>query len=574
MNRWITDTPLSKRFSLYTRANADEVGPDPFSPLGWSLVWQQGCIPGVAQGFVDFGVCDYSEYDLDPPQMFANFGGYFYNPLSLSRVMGERMPGASAAMMDAAYFGDHPGVPPYVPHPDDDNDVQAAKLADTMGWVMTTDSYPKQHAAAAMARDVVAKRPDFAAMTNDELVQYARSIPPLVREAWEPYTVVCLGCALGPGAVQAICAAVGRPEDAAKVLSAVGSVESAEASFAMWDLSRLVKNSPALSAAFDAGVDGLLDRLAGMPEASEFLAQWATLIAEHGHRGTNEWDTRQDSWTTRPTIPLGMINRLRNQSDDRSPHLAREKNSAERERLLAELSELLKDDAESLGTLQAGMHSAANWVGWREQGKNACIRLIHEVKLAMYELGQRSVDAGHIATKQQIFNLLDSELDQFLADPGSLVGLIAEREVDFQLLHTLEPPYIVGQSEVPPLSAWAPRHGEKLPQAQVGDVLQGGPGSPGVVTGRARIVLDPMQAPEMDPSDILVAPTTDPSWAPLFLSVAGIVVNVGAISSHAAIVSRELGIPCAVSVLRATDRIAEGSIITMDGSTGTVTIVG
>ena len=73
MNRWITDTPLSKRFSLYTRANADEVGPDPFSPLGWSLVWQQGCIPGVAQGFVDFGVCDYSEYDLDPPQMFANF---------------------------------------------------------------------------------------------------------------------------------------------------------------------------------------------------------------------------------------------------------------------------------------------------------------------------------------------------------------------------------------------------------------------------------------------------------------------------------------------------------------------
>ncbi len=574
MNRWITDTPLSRRFNLYTRANADEVGPDPFSPLGWSLVWQRGCIPGVAQGFADFGVCDYSEYDLDPPQMFANFGGYFYNPLSLSRVMGERMPGASAAMMDQAYFGDHPGVPPYVAHPDDVNEAQAAKLAETMGWVMSTESYPQQHAAAAMAREVVKNRPDFTTMTNQALVDYARTIPELVRQAWVPYTVVCLGCALGPGAVQAICAAVGRPEDAAKVLSAVGSVESAEASFAMWDLSRLVKQSPALTTAFDAGVEGLLDRLVAMPEAAEFNTQWTSLIAEHGHRGTNEWDTRQDSWTTRPTIPLSMIERLRRQADERSPHLAKQRGAAERERLLAEILALVADDEVAAGTLNAGMFSASNWVGWREQGKNACIRLIHEVKLSMYEFGQRMVDAGHITTKQQIFNLLDSELDRFLADPASLAGLIAEREVDFQLLHTLEPPYIVGDVEVPAVSTWAPRHGEKVPQANVGDVLQGGPGSPGLVTGRARIVLDPMSAPDMDPGDILVAPTTDPSWAPLFLSVGGIVVNVGAISSHAAIVSRELGIPCAVSVLRATDRIPEGALITMDGSTGTVTIIG
>ena len=104
--------------------------------------------------------------------------------------------------------------------------------------------------------------------------------------------------------------------------------------------------------------------------------------------------------------------------------------------------------------------------------------------------------------------------------------------------------------------------------------MQGGPGAPGVATGRARIVLDPMTAPDMDIDDILVAPTTDPSWAPLFLSVGAVVVNVGAVGSHAAIVSRELGVPCAVSVQRATDLIPEGAIITVDGSTGTVTIIG
>ena len=64
-----------------------------------------------------------------------------------------------------------------------------------------------------------------------------------------------------------------------------------------------------------------------------------------------------------------------------------------------------------------------------------------------------------------------------------------------------------------------------MPRAKAGDVLQGGPGAPGVITGRARIVLDPMEAPDMELTDIMVAPTTDPAWAPLFLSVGGIVGN-------------------------------------------------
>jgi pyruvate,water dikinase len=71
----------------------------------------------------------------------------------------------------------------------------------------------------------------------------------------------------------------------------------------------------------------------------------------------------------------------------------------------------------------------------------------------------------------------------------------------------------------------------------------------------------------------MVAPTTDPSWTPLFLSVDGVVCNVGAVNSHAAIVCRELGVPCAVSVVDATDRIADGSTIHLDGSTGRVTVL-
>ena len=102
---WITDTGISTRFPYYTRANADEVGPEPFSPLGWSLGWAKGCIPGVAEGFVRFGVVRREEFALDPPEVSGNWGGYFYNQLSLPRVMGVRMPGATWEAIELAYFG-------------------------------------------------------------------------------------------------------------------------------------------------------------------------------------------------------------------------------------------------------------------------------------------------------------------------------------------------------------------------------------------------------------------------------------------------------------------------------------
>jgi rifampicin phosphotransferase len=226
-DRWITDTELSPRFPYYTRANADEVGPEPFTPLGWTLGWVEGCIPGVADGFVEFGVIRRDELVLDPAEVFGCWGGYFYNQLSLTRVMGARMPGASPAAIDAAYFGDHPGVPPYHPHPDDEDEVQAAKLGETMAWAMSTDSYPLMEQHAKLAEDARAGRPDLARLTDAELVAHGRDLATKVRDAWVPYCVVCLAASLGPGAVQAACAALGRPQDAVTLLSGFGDVASA-----------------------------------------------------------------------------------------------------------------------------------------------------------------------------------------------------------------------------------------------------------------------------------------------------------------------------------------------------------
>lgn len=575
MDTWITDTELSPRFPYYTRANADEVGPEPFTPLGWSLGWVRGCIPGVADGFIEFGVLDDDEFALTPREVFGNWGGYFYNQLSLPRIMGARMPGASPEAIDQAYFGDHPGVPPYEPHPNDESPTHEAKLAETMGWAMSTDSFPAQEDASAKAKAAVANRPDLASLTDAELVARAREMTQLLYEAWVPYCQSALGASLGPGAVQAICGAIGRGDDAVKLMAAIGDVESAEASFQMWDMSRRVKSSAALTELFDAGVDGVLSGAANAgADGDAFLADWTTLIAEHGHRGPNEWDMGAPSWTTQPSLALGMIERLRHQSDDRSPHAAKQAAAAERETLAAEVLAMVEGDAEAHGGLSAGIHSAGVFFQLREMGKNACIRAIHEGKLAMVELGRRAVANGAIGEADHVFMLMNDELDSFVADPASLAATLAQRATDFATLAELEPPYIVKLEDgVPPISEWAPRNSAEVTQAEAGEVLQGAAGAPGTVTGTARIVLDPSDPGAVDLGDIMVAPTTDPSWTPLFLSAAGVVVNVGAVASHAAIVCRELGVPCAVSVVDATRRIPDGATISIDGATGAVTII-
>jgi rifampicin phosphotransferase len=577
-DRWITDDEPSTRFPHYTRANADEVGPDPFSPLGWSLGWVKGCIPGVADGFVNFGVVRRDELRSIQPEVFGNWGGYFYNQLTLPRLMGVRMPGASPDGMDRAFFGDHPGVPDFVVQPHYEDTQLSNHLGRSMAWVMSADDYPLMDEWAVKAREFRSSRPDLPSLSDEALVERARSTAPLIASTWDPYCQVCFGSSMGAGAIHAIADALGRGEDSTSLISAVGNVESAEASVRMWDLGRIVTASVSLTAHFDKGVDDLLDRLRDSdadPEISRFLAGFAELLVEFGHRGPNEWDMRPHSWETKPELALGMIDKLRHQDEARAPGAAKERNALRREALLEELAGMLGDDTETIATLRAGARSASVFFALREKGKNACIRLINEAKVAFFELGRRLVERGHLDHPQQLFMLLDEELDLYLTDPTVWLDDLRERETSFLALHDLEPPYIVDAADgVPPISAWPPRgsHHDSVATAVSGERLVGAGAAPGVVTGRARIVLDPENPGELQPGDILVVHTTDPSWTPLFLAVAGVVCNVGAVSSHAAIVSRELGVPCAVSVVAATSRIPDGAIITLDGSTGHVRV--
>jgi pyruvate,water dikinase len=189
------------------------------------------------------------------------------------------------------------------------------------------------------------------------------------------------------------------------------------------------------------------------------------------------------------------------------------------------------------------------------------------------ELGRRHAAAGDLTDVEDVFMLLDAELEAFVADPTAFTETLATRHRQWRELWGLVPPYFVVDGTVPPISGWERRADRHLLAATVGEVFHGVAGCPGKVVGTARVVTDPGEPGDMGPDDILVAPLTDPAWTPLFMAVGGVVVDVGGQISHAIIVSRELGLPCVVSATGASERIADGSTIEVDADHGTVTVL-
>ena len=156
--------------------------------------------------------------------------------------------------------------------------------------------------------------------------------------------------------------------------------------------------------------------------------------------------------------------------------------------------------------------------------------------------------------------------------PEGLTERVRERRSTHSQLAEREPDFVFADSPSDP-SLWPKRNDVEVEPLAAGDSIQGLPGCPGVSEGVARVVLDSSDPTALGPGDVLVAPSTDPSWTPLFVPAGGVVVDVGAALSHAIIVSRELGIPCVVSATNATRRIRHGARVRVDGNTGIVTVL-
>ena len=572
--RWIVDMVPGPRFPAWTRGNAADVFPAPITPACATVYLSHGLSAGLRDAYISFGALDWDEYENPAdPELFKIYGGYLYNPLSLTRLMGARMPGLTPELIDKAFFDDRADVPPYEAQPWHESARHGERLTASMGWAMTADALPDLDADKAMAERIRDERPDLTALSFSGLLARIRSTVPFLRQAFETGMVVSSLSSIGPGALQTICDGLGDPTLAIRLLAGIDA-DSAAPSHAMWALATRARGSSAISAAFDAGLDDVLARLTaeGSADALAFVDGFGDLLRRYGSRGPNEWDVIAQTWEVQPRTALAAIDLMRHSSEAQAPAVRKAASVVERDRVAADVRAKLAGDPEALGTFDAALRSAQLFLSGRERYKTTCIMLVGEIRMALREIGRRMVDAGVIGSIEQIFMLTDTELDHLRHEPERFATVIADRWIQYGELAEIEPVFVVN-GHVPPRSHWLRRSIKTVEPAASGMVLTGVAGSGGVATGRARVVLDPSDPSALEPGDVLVAPQTDPSWTPLFVPAAAVIVNVGAMGSHAMIVCRELGIPCVASVEDATLRIPDGATVTVDGNAGTVTIV-
>jgi len=568
--RWLIDTEPSRRLPVYTRFNANDVLPDPITPLGASLAWIPHILPGFSLAYHEMGAVTLDEAagdDVWPAGGF--FYGHLYVNVTMARLNGIRA-GLGWQAIDAAFFGSHPDAPPHTERQQDADPEATATLTARAAWTMTTTEFADLEEDRVTGQALREQRPDLATASPGMLVARARSMMPIERLMWRGELIAGAQAALPPAIVASVVDGI-EGVSLVEIIGPAGDVDSAAPSWALWDLGRMVRSDAALNAAFDAGAEGLLARVSAHPP---FAAGLAEFLHNYGYRGPSEWDLGADSWETRPELALALVDRLRLLDDEASPAIRRDAQQKVADDALARAEAALAGNDDALGTLHAGLAAARRFSGWRERGKSNCIVVLNEARVALRELARRLVADGALHDPLHLFMALDDELDTLVLAPHSMTEVLAERHRQWLDLFELDLPlFVSGDQPMIPMAGLPRRIQVRVDSAVAGTVLQGQPASTGVVRGRARVVTDPGNVTAFQPGDVLVAAQTDPSWTPLFMVSSAVVVGVGAMISHAMIVSRELGIPCVAGVENATSLIRDGALVEVDGAAGTVTVI-
>ena len=160
---WCIDNPkLNQRFPIYTRFNANDVLPDPITPLGADLIWNPHILPGFSNAYAEMGCISVAEANVEPEAMpAAGFRyGHLYVNVTTARLTGIRS-GLGWEAIDASFFGSHPDAPPHETHPDDGDPAIAERLAARTGWTLTTSTFPELEEDTRIADRIRAQRPDF-----------------------------------------------------------------------------------------------------------------------------------------------------------------------------------------------------------------------------------------------------------------------------------------------------------------------------------------------------------------------------------------------------------------------------
>lgn len=570
---WMVEGKVDPRWPVNTRGNIGEVFPEVLTPLSYEI----GVLPaerGWRDAYRDMGVLQPDDFSSDDPVIIGLYGGYAYLNMSYIRILGVRAPGSSAQAIDSAFFGEA-DAPPYEQQKGDRSLRATLKILKSVMGALGQKEIPGMVAESFAAADAfAAKRPALDAPDAD-LLAYVLSLPGPFEVVFKNHMASTGLASIVSGVLADACTAAGEPGLVTHLMGTAGDVRSAQYSRRLYEIAKHVKATPAVAAAFDAGMDGLSDRLATIDEAAEFQQMFDEFIAEHGHRGPNDWELSGRTWDNTPRLALVAIDRMRMAEGDLAAEHDAAAEQAKRDAAIAKVRPHL--NLLDRLNFDKAIKSAMYWSQAREGTRDRAVRLTMPVKQAYRELVRRAAERGGNPDPIAVAMLSPTtELEQYLADPPSMMGVIDERYALHARFTAVTPRFfITSQDQVPSIEELEADQQQQAPTAaaSVGDVLTGQSGCSGVARGRVRVVLDPIEADDLMPGEILVAPITDPAWTPLFMPAEAVVVNVGALMSHAVIVSRELEIPCVISVEDATVKLTDGMLVEVDGTAGTVTVL-
>ncbi len=355
---------------------------------------------------------------------------------------------------------------------------------------------------------------------------------------------------------------------ASRLVTGLGTLESARPSFEIYRLYESVEASPALKQIFqEHPPETVQDRLyqETSPEVAAFLAELEEFLRRYGYRSVFEAEVMLPSWEQDPGFVFGLIQSYLAAGQVKSPEETEARQKQDR----------LAAEAEALGKLsflkrlifKRALKDARIFIPARENNKAILMMGTHLGKKILLEIKQRLAEAGVLEEPDDLYYLSHDEVRSLCCGRSPREGdRIRRRKEEYQRNQTVTlPEQFTGRPRPLP-----PSQGEM----EAVHVLKGLPVSPGRVTGSARVIMNPREDARMESGEILVVPVTDASWTPLFLMAAALVVDIGGLLSHGAIVAREYGIPGVLNVISGTRRIKTGQMITVDGSRGEVYLHG
>ncbi|MEO5703356.1 MAG: PEP-utilizing enzyme [Candidatus Limnocylindrales bacterium] len=322
------------------------------------------------------------------------------------------------------------------------------------------------------------------------------------------------------------------------------------------------------------------DRVPGGPA---FVAALVAFLEAHGHLGQNHDDLGAASWVEAPAMLFtSLARRIAGAGGAGGGGGAREASGgpdarlAELRRVAADRAEAVRaalaDKPDELARFETTLGHALD-IGHLTESHNYWIDRMAQARLRTLatRIGRRLVRDGVLDRAGDILFLRRDDVCDAVVDGQPRQELVRDRRAALERQRTVTPPRYVGP--IPEDTGPPDRFDSVRIESTEANVLRGTGASAGVVRGPARVVESQDAFGLVQPGEIIVCPASNPSWVPIFTIAGGLVTNTGGVLSHAAVVAREFGLPAVVGVVGATGKIADGRMVEIDGTAGTVRLL-